>query len=80
MSSNSDGDSLRGVEWGCAGCGSSRHDVTDCNHKGGSNYKYVQFENVRAKFARDVGFNYKSKHSEYGNRDSRHESSRHDSR
>lgn len=78
--SDSDGESLRGIDWGCASCGASSHDVLDCNYRGGSNYKYVQFENVRAKFARDVGFNYKSKQSEYGNRDSRHSSSRHESR
>jgi len=48
------------MQCGCAGCGSSNHDVSECYEKRG-NYKYVQFENVRAKFARDVGFNYKNK-------------------
>ena len=37
------------MECGCAGCGSSNHDVSECYEKRG-NYKYVQFENVRAKF------------------------------
>lgn len=54
-----EGDNLQEtLKVGCAGCGSSKHDVTECNDRRG-NQKYQQFENVRAKFARDVGFNYK---------------------
>ena len=52
---------------GCAGCGSNGHDVTGCNRRG--NQRYNQYENVRAKFAKDVGFNFRKTNSSYGNRD-----------
>lgn len=48
------------IEIGCAGCSSKNHDVYECNKSRG-NAKYAHFENVRAKFAKDVGFNYKQK-------------------
>ena len=53
---------------GCAGCSSKNHESHDCG-KNKCNSKYNHFENVRAKFAKDVGFNYKQKHSTYSQRD-----------
>lgn len=40
----------------CAG----RHEAEDCrNRSNGGNQKYMHYENVRNKFAKDVGFNYR---------------------
>jgi len=48
------------IQIGCAGCSSKNHDVNECN-KSKANAKYAHFENVRAKFAKDISFNYKQK-------------------
>ncbi len=80
MSSDGEGESLSNLEPGCSACGSKRHDVNDCNQRG--NNRYVQYENVRAKFARDASWNYgrsDKRDHHYGNRDRRQDSSRHSS-
>ena len=58
------------MQVGCAGCGQKSHDVSTCNNKARGNQRYSHYENVRAKFAKDVSFNYKKNQSNYGHRDS----------
>ena len=48
----------------CTAC-AGYHDLADCSNRR-SNQKYLHYENVRNKFAKDVGFNYRRGGSDYG--------------
>ena len=56
--SNSSEQSDSEQERHCAIC-AGRHDHEDCQSNRKSNQKYSHYENVRNRFAKDVGFNYK---------------------
>ena len=53
----------------CPSC-AGKHDYEDCRNKSVGNQKYLHYENVRNRFAKDVGFNYRSRDGRDG-KDSR---------
>lgn len=44
----------------CPSC-AGKHDYEDCRNKSVGNQKYLHYENVRNRFAKDVGFSYRSR-------------------